>query len=43
MTGLYWVDRRPKKPSRALAPETARLVWELAEAAVRKVLGELPG
>jgi NAD(P)-dependent dehydrogenase (short-subunit alcohol dehydrogenase family) len=41
-TGLYWVKRRPKRPASTLGPETAKLVWELAETAVRTTLGELP-
>ncbi len=41
-TGLYWVNRRPRKPSPAVTPEAARLLWAQAETAVRTALGELP-
>ena len=41
-TGRYWMNRKPKKPSSAVTPETARLVWDKAETAVRKALGALP-
>ncbi len=41
-TGGYWMKRKPKKPSSAVTPETARLVWDEAETAVRTALGTLP-
>jgi len=41
-TGCYWIRRRPRKPSSAVTPETARLVWDIAEAAIHKALGALP-
>jgi NAD(P)-dependent dehydrogenase (short-subunit alcohol dehydrogenase family) len=42
LTGSYWLKRRQKKPSSAVAPETARLVWDKAETAIQKTLGTLP-
>jgi NAD(P)-dependent dehydrogenase (short-subunit alcohol dehydrogenase family) len=41
-TGLYWMKRRPKRPSSAVRPETAKLVWGKAETVVRNALGALP-
>ena len=41
-TGRYWIKRKPKEPSSAVTPETARLVWTRRETAVRKALGALP-
>jgi hypothetical protein len=41
-SGLYWIKRRPARPSAAVTDETARLVWDKAETVVRKVLGALP-
>ena len=41
-TGLYVVRRRPRKPSAAVTPETAKLVWDKAETAVHNVLGAIP-
>jgi NAD(P)-dependent dehydrogenase (short-subunit alcohol dehydrogenase family) len=41
-TGLYWVKRQAKKPSSAVTPETAALVWNKAETIIEKALGALP-
>lgn len=39
-TGLYVVNRRPRKPSSAVTPEAAKLVWEKADLVYKTALAE---